>query len=158
MRSARLGALALALLGVGACSSDTTYSYFDVAVTVDTSTFSNDDLKLVGKCLVSVTGSNVLAENFVLGNACLPGQTRADLGTFQWTTTETAGWVQFDVSFYLYSSNADPLAQGTSGHLTLDKGKHVAGSVSVKGISAAPPPADGGADAAPGAGSDGGAG
>ena len=78
MRSARIVAVALALLGAGACSSDTTYSYFDVAVAVDTSTFSDDALKLVGKCLVSVTGSNVLGENFVLGNACLPGQTRAD--------------------------------------------------------------------------------
>lgn len=144
-----MGAVALGLLGLGACGSDTTYSYFDVAVSVDTSTFSDDDLKLVGKCLVSVTGSNVLPENFVLGNACFPGQTRADLGSFQWTTTETAGWVQFDVAFYLFSSNADPLAQGTSGHLMLDKGKHVAGSVSVKGLEATMAFAKGGTDAVP---------
>ena len=148
-------ALAWGLLALGACGSDTSYTYFDIAVAVDTTSFSPADLKRVGKCVLTVTGSDTSIDGYVFGDACLPGQARPDLGTFEWTTTRTSGWVQFDVGLYLYSSNENPLAQGSSGPLTIDKGKRITGSVIVNAVSPTPTGGAGGGGGAGGAGAGG---
>jgi hypothetical protein len=141
--------LGLSALSLGACGSSTTYSYVNVAVSVDTSTFSADDLKRVGNCQVLVAGAEK-AKSLDLGHACFPGQTQANLGTFQWTTTETQGWLTFEVLFYVFDTIEHPLARGISPQVDIVKGQSVSTSVIVKGLPDTSALPDAGSDAGAG--------
>jgi hypothetical protein len=129
-RAALVGAL---LLGAGAtagCSKTTTYSWVDVHVTIDPSIPAPDLQALVVACEIKVTG----ADNFagVPLPSCMNGVSDRNLGTFEWSTTEGSGDLQFTVT--LFALNRQPFAVGTSEPVAIVPGKRISSSVLVLAV------------------------
>lgn len=126
-----VAALAFTLAG---CSGDVTYTYFNVAVTLDQEMVMDEEL------MELIAGCAALAETPERTDSatlrCVRGGLMMDLGTFQYTTTLTSGSIKFTV--VMSGINNNPLARGESAPVGIAPGKTISASLVVKPIPGAP--------------------
>lgn len=118
-----LGLAGLGLLATAGCEDDTKYAYFTVNVTIGDAA-DQDFLARIATCGANVEGAD--ADFSPL--ACSPGSVRNhQLGTFEWSTSETAGNVRFRVT--LKDIAGMDLATGTSADVPIVSGQNTTTSV-----------------------------
>jgi hypothetical protein len=147
MRGRALALVALGL-GLGSCDKKVDYSYFNVNVTVDRTTFTDELLDLVSACGASATLDDGRVD---LGDLRCVRHKVADgnsLGTFQYSTSRTTGSVKFKVTLTSYWG-AD-LGTGESSTVGIASNSTTTVDLVVKALPDAPtgPPTAGGPDAA----------
>ncbi len=131
-----------ATLALAACETPVTYSYFDVAVSVDRTTVDEDTLAVISSCAVEVTVNGEHADSADL--PCVRGTVRYDLGHFDYSTSAKKGSLVFVVTA---KHNQTEVARGTSKTLGIVPNVTVPTSIVVKGLGL-PGTGPAGADAA----------
>jgi hypothetical protein len=101
-----LGLAAVALLGVGGCS---TYKYFDIHVSFDPSMYDSASVGNVTRCRVTASGAG--SGTFYMKPGLCPNRTNMgdplDAGTFEFSTFAESGTITFKVDTYT-SVGIDP--------------------------------------------------
>lgn len=116
------------------CDEEVTYTYINVAVTLDGEMVMDDEL------MQAIAGCAAIAETPQRMDSadlrCVRGQLTANLGTFQYTTTLSSGSVKFTVIMKGINDNA--LAQGSSEPVGIVPGQTISANLLVKAIPGAP--------------------
>ena len=107
-----LTALAL-LLGAGGCS---TYKYFDIHVTFDSTVFTDASVGVIHRCVVTVSGAD--KSRFTISNCPNTSPARPDpenpldIGSFEYSTFATSGTLDFKLETYVGMNETLPCKSG----------------------------------------------
>jgi len=123
------GALLVLSLAAAGCEKNSTYTYFNIDVTLDQRTISNDLLDTISAC-AALAATPMRTDTADL--RCMRHKIQPHLGTFQYTTSLTSGAITFSV--IMTSFDGTQVAQGQTAPIGIVPGGTTSGSIMVEAI------------------------